>query len=202
MIERLNAPPQKDMPPELEGLDAKEAVFVEAYVTNGGNSAQAARDAGYGEENSKALTFARIGYRLLGRDRVRDAVIALSKRAARTLAPKAVSVIRETLDLPVFNARDRLRAATMVLDRTDAVAQKVDVEHTVKFDPVKITIQLIEERKRQGLSRAEIMRLEGFTEWELQHYERLAAKDAPIIDAEFKELPAPAEDPDKDLLGE
>jgi len=201
MSERLNTSGHKDLPPELDGLDAKEAAFAEAYVTNGGNAAQAARDAGYGEEGSKAMTFARIGYRLLGRDRVRDAVIALSKRAARTLAPRAVQVIKETLDGPIFNARDRLRAASMVLDRTDAVTQKVDVEHTVKFDPVRITIQLIEERKRQGLSRDEIMRLEGFTEWELQHFERLAAKDAPI-DAEFKVLPAPDEDPDKDLLGE
>ncbi|HVV79324.1 MAG TPA: hypothetical protein VHD59_06885 [Pseudolabrys sp.] len=188
-------------PAELHELaDERERAFVAAYVANGGNGSAAVADAGY--ECTTAASRASKAYELLGRDRVRDAVIALSKRMTRSLAPKAVRAIQETLEGGALVApRDRLRAADMVLSRTDQVANKVDIEHTVKFDPVKITIELIAEQKRQGLSRDEIKRFVGLTEWELQHYEQLAAKDAPI-DAEFKELPAPDEDPDKDLLGE
>jgi hypothetical protein len=188
-------------PVELHELaDERERAFVTAYVANGGNGSQAVIEAGY--DCTTAASRASKAYELLGRDRVRDAVIALAKRMTRSLAPKAVAVIRETLDGgAMVAARDRLRAADMVLSRTDQVANKVDVEHTVKFDPVKITIELIAEQRRQGLSRDEIKRFVGLTEWELQHYEKIAARDAPI-DAEFKELPAPDEDPDKDLLGE
>jgi hypothetical protein len=98
-------------PAELHELaDEHERGFVTAYVANGGNGSQAVVEAGY--ECSTAASRASKAYELLGRDRVRDAVIALSKRMTRSLAPLAVKAIREALDGGAMVApRDRLRAA-------------------------------------------------------------------------------------------
>lgn len=206
MTERLNAPEREtDLPDALRELPEKERVFVLAYIEHG-NAAQAARDAGFGEEGSKALTFARIGHRLLTRERVRDAVIAICKPALRSLMPKAVHAIKETLEMPMTNARDRLRAAGMVLDRTDAIVQRIEGEitHTHAIDHTAEALNQLRALKALGVAREKLEEIFGFGG--LQKYEAmLAEQDARkpnVIEAEYRELPAPAVDPDADILGE
>lgn len=185
---------------EDEGCTARERLFARYYVENS-NGAAAAKAAGYGTENTTAVGFAVEARRLLRRQRVQALVIALSRAALRSLAPRAVQALGEMLN--ERHGRERLGAAKEILARTDAAVSKLDVSHTIKFDPVRAVLDLIAQRQKQGLSRAEIMRLEGFSDFELQHYEKmLAAKDAPI-DAEFTELPAPGDDdPDFSSSGE
>ena len=169
----------------------KERAFVCSYCTNGGIGSDAARVAGYGEtvKNPDAQYFASTAYRLLGIERIRDAVLALSKRTIRTLAAKAVQTVSEILDDP--NHKDRLRAAQAILDRSDPQIQKVDVTHTHKLDVTKESIEYLQHLKSIGASRE--MLIAEFGELGLSYYEDLLAsrEDESILDAEFVALPAP-----------
>lgn len=183
---------QPEWPVEVANLrNDRERAFVTTYCLNGGNGADAARQAGYGD---KALRrdpqyFADTAYRLLGIERIRDAVDALSKRTIRTLAPKAVEAVSDILDMP--HHKDRLRAADLVLNRIDPAVQKVDVTHTHKLDVTKESLEYLAHLKTIGASRD--MLVAEFGELGLTYYEELLAKRENIIDAEFTALPAPTE---------
>ena len=194
-----------EWPAEVRDLPTdKMRAFVLYYCTHR-NGARASKEAGYLPEMADALDHAQNAYKLLHREDVTDAVIAMTRRQLRTLAPEAINALKETLQSP-FN-KDRVRAAAMVLERTDAPTHKVDVTHTHRFDPIKITLGELARLKRLGANREAIMLALDFqSPFELEHYESLLAKDSgDVIEAEYVELPAPDEaerDPDADLLGE
>ncbi len=171
-----------DWPVELRALpDIKERNFVAAYVENGGCASQAAADAGYLGTNPRSL--ASIGYRLLQRERVHEAVIAYSKKVLRSLTPKAINVVKSLLD--DVTHKDRLKAAQQILDRSDTKVTQIDQTVTVKFDPQRDSIEYLKHLK--SLNAPHEMLLAEFGPLGLEHYENLLAKED-AIDAEFVEV--------------
>lgn len=95
-------------------LNVLEIAFCEQYVRNGGNGAQAVRDAGYQctPENSK--TQARD---LLQRPRVREHIEAIRDMDIKTVgATKAWSVINRLMDDPAAPAQVQFQAARWTLE--------------------------------------------------------------------------------------
>jgi phage terminase small subunit len=199
-FQRLADLTEGEWPAELRSLTSdKRRLFVLHYL-NHRNGARASREAGYLPEEATAEDHTQNAYKLLHDEGICDAIIAMTKRQLRSLAPEAINAIKETLQTTFH--KDRMRAAAMILERTDSVTQKVDVTHTHKFDPIKITLDELSRLKLANASKEAIMLALGFqTDFELEHYEKLLAKEVPI-DAEYRELPAPERDPDADLLGE
>ncbi len=200
----IRDPMRDEWPSELRDLPNDRYRQFALHYTANRNGAAAARAAGFGTPESTSETFARIAYRLLCDDRIVEAIGALAKRQVRSLAPLAVQAIKETLETSFH--KDRLRGAEMVLTRTDNVTQKVAVEHTHHFDPVKVTLDEIVRLQAASASKEAIMLALGLqSDFEFSHYLNLLAKrqgTAPIT-AEYRELPPPetAPDPDDELLG-
>jgi hypothetical protein len=174
-----------DLSAEEQALSPTELRFCQAFMQTG-VAAQAARASGHGNEGTTAQSFATIGMRLLDRPKVQDALRVLYKRQFRSLGPVSLLAIKDIVASP--NHKDRLKAAAMVADRLDLVETKIAMTVEHKFDPVKITLELIQDYKKKGWSRE--MLLTEFSPFELAHFEALIAKSQPL-DVPFKELPAP-----------
>lgn len=201
-IDKLSTP---DWPEPLRALPTnKMRSFVLNYISHR-VGARASREAGYLPETATALDHAQNAYELLHRDDVIEAIVAMTKLQLRSLAPAAIAALKELIEQPGRDAA-RVRAITTVLERTDAVVNKVDVTHTHHFDPIRVTLDEIVRLRSAGATREAIMLALGLqSDFEMSHYENLLAQEKPVIDAEFEEIsePAPVErDPDAELLGE
>jgi hypothetical protein len=176
---------EKDLSPEEQACSVAERRFVVAFMETG-VAAQAARIAGCGNEGTNANSFAVMGNRLLGRSRVQDLLRVHYKRQVRSLAPISLMAIKDIM--ANLQHKDRLKAAVLVADRLDLVESKINMTVEHKFDPIKVTLELITEYKKKGWTRE--MLLTEFSPFELAHFETLIAKSQPL-EVEFKELPAP-----------
>lgn len=177
-----------EWPEEVKNLRTdQEKIFVCQYVANGGHGADAVRDA-YGDYPGKPPYFvSQKAYYLLGKQAIKEAVLALSARSMRMLAPKAIEAVTDILESS--HHKDRLKAAGMVLDRTDPTTQKVDITHTHKIDATKESLAYLRHLKAQGAPRD--MLIKEFGSLGLEYYEGLLAKEDEAIEGEFVELPAP-----------
>lgn len=95
-------------------LTPLEQVFCEQYVRNGGNAAQAIRDAGYtcSPENAKQQ-----GRELLQRVKVREQIEAIRDLDIKTVgATKAWSVINRLMEDPAAPAQVQFQAARWTLE--------------------------------------------------------------------------------------
>ena len=108
----------------------QQRVFVMNFILSG-NAAEAARRAGYGTPNTDKSDFAQLGWQLLQLDRVRAAVSEEARRWFHSAAPAAVAEVHRILTDPKARDADKLRAAGLVLDRTDPVqtAHRIEVQH-------------------------------------------------------------------------
>lgn len=174
--------------PAMSALSAKERAFVLSRMS-GQNFANAARQAGYGKPDSSAETMASIGYRVSHYPRVVEALMEEAKKSIRALAPQAVSTVHEAMS--TFDPKARLKAAEMVLSRTDAVVQKqdVNVKHEVVDHRHEALIQL-KTLKALGVTRDKLEELFGFTGLPMleRQLEQQEASEKPAIDAEYREL--------------
>jgi hypothetical protein len=182
-----------DLSPTLAACLPKERLAIE-YRLEGHGFAESCPRAGYGLPGSTPETLAKIGYRLFRRDRVLAALLEEAKKNLRNSAPEALRAVRQILSDE--HHRDRFKAISLVLDRSDAVVTKIDATVTHKFDPVKITLELLTGYKKAGWTKE--MLLTEFSPFELAHFEGLLAHDAPI-EAEYKEVPAPYDEDLADL---
>jgi phage terminase small subunit len=109
----------------MQGLTDQQTIFVDRYVSNGGNGTAAARDGGY--SRARASQYA---WELLQKPHVLEAVHAKQARMiGGELATKAVEVIQGILndaELPKTVAGRKLQfeASKTVLDRAGHIAPK------------------------------------------------------------------------------
>lgn len=176
----------EDFGPAMSAVFPREREFIIALL-EGKSAAQAAREAGYGapDGSSTAETMSRIGYRLTHTGRVIDALSEQAKRSVRGLVPEALKAAREVL--MTTSHKDRVRVAMSVLDRIDPpqtnINAHVEVVHR-SADMEKHAYELWQEL-RESMSRSLLAELLGARR--LEHYEKIAAGEAPI-DAEFVEI--------------
>lgn len=186
---------REEWPAEVRDLPTdKMRKFVLHYVSHR-NGARASREAGYLPETATAEDHAQNAYKILHREDVTNAVIAMTRRQLRQLAPEAINAIKETLQTTFH--KDRMRAAAMVLERTDAPVQRVEgkITHTHVLDHEAEALNQLRSLKALGVARDKL--IEVFGQFGL---ERLEAKLEPEpIEVEYQEV---ERDPDADLLGE
>jgi hypothetical protein len=175
----------RDFGPCMSACKPKERAFVIAVV--GGQSfANSARLAGYGEADSTPATLASIGHRIKSYPRVSAALVEEARLALRSLAPKAVGTVMEILDS--FAPRERLKAAEMILARTDPTVTKIEgkIEHEI-VDRETETLKHLAHMISLGVGEDALVR--EFGPLGLQYYrdklEALEAKSK-IVDAEYE----------------
>ncbi len=97
----------------MSQLNEQQAAFVREYVSNGGNGAAAARDAGYSE-----VSAGKYAYQLLEKPHVQDAIHREQRRVlSGPLASMALRVLKGFLDDENAPYGVRADAAKAVLDR-------------------------------------------------------------------------------------
>ncbi|MGH9427031.1 MAG: terminase small subunit, partial [Terriglobia bacterium] len=99
-------------------MSNKQAAFVVAYVSNGGNATQAAREAGFSEKSAR-----QIGGCLARKPHVQKAIEAEQRRTLQgRLASRALRVLEDIMNDTSAPAGARVDAAKTVLDRAGMVA--------------------------------------------------------------------------------
>lgn len=172
--------------PAMRALTEKQRSFVYALVETGGNAAQAAAAAGYGE-NSHSEAARENAYRVRGYQLSHDVKVlaAIKEEAEKRLhsgALLAASALVEMVQDPLN--KNRFKAAESLLNRaglTVATEHKVVVEH--RGNSQEIGARIRELVRELG---ADLPRLAG-------------ADTASIIDAEYSDI-TPTEDGLEDLL--
>jgi phage terminase small subunit len=179
---------EDDYGPAMQACLPKELAFILALL-EGRNGAQAAREAGYGNNDgtTSAESFARIAHRTLTRGRVIDALTEQSRKTIRSLAPSAIQAVKDILT--TTNHKDRAKVALNMLERVDPVVQRIDahVTHEIVDHKQEALIQL-RSLKALGVAHEKLEELFGFTGLPMLE-KQLAEQDAnQPIDAEFTEI--------------
>jgi hypothetical protein len=178
---------------DLRDCLPRERDFARHFIECGGNGALAAKLAGCGEVDSNSNTYARIAHRYLGRERMAKAIQYLARQEIRHLAPAAIAAVRDVVSNISPTNNHRLKAAGMILDRTDPSEQKIAVTHENKTDPLKTTLEYVAHLKSLGTPRDILIK--EFGKGGLEYYESLIAASALTIDVDFTEV-----DPELDAL--
>lgn len=123
------------------GTELQEA-FVEAFVANGGNSAKAARQAGYSVKSAR-----QIGGRLSRNPAIQKLIHAEQQRLiGGNLCSKALGVLERILDDPSAPYGARVDACRLVLDRGGhAAGRAVEPQHTQDKPMNELSIEELEE---------------------------------------------------------
>lgn len=146
---------KKRMPDLFDGTDdvlnIKERLFVLHFNANGGNAAQAARDAGYavGSPSGYSKDRARVkGSILLSRPVVQEAIRALQASTTRELGDVALALRIRTLDIFLSDATDRVPAGRLLAEMTAGalVPKEVKVDAKMTYADMVLAAQ----RKREG----------------------------------------------------
>ena len=104
----------------MNDLTQQQADFAVNFVANGGNGAEAARDAGYAEAHARVSA-----YRLVRLPHVQDAIRAEQRRQLNgDMATKALSVLKGILEDDEAPYGARVDAAKTILDRAGIIAPK------------------------------------------------------------------------------
>ena len=177
-----------DFGPLMLACLPKERAFILALL-EGATHAQAARDAGYGNEEgtTSPASFARIAHRTLTRPRVVDALMEQMKVSVRSLAPEVMRTLRDTLN--GGDATQRAKVALNLLERYQPTTQRIDAHHTVEIvDHRKDALEQLRAAKMLGASREKLIEVFGFSG--LPMLERQLEQQDPKqpIDAEFTEV--------------
>jgi phage terminase small subunit len=175
-----------DFGPLMLACLPKERAFILALL-EGATHAQAARDAGYGNEEgtTSPASFARIAHRTLTRPRVVDALMEQMKVSVRSLAPEVMRTLRDTLN--GGDATQRAKVALNLLERYQPTVQKVDAHVTHEIvDRRQDELQALRTAKALGASREKLIELFGFTG--LPMLEQQLEKEKQPIEVEFTEV--------------
>lgn len=92
----------------FSGLNARQRLFVESYVANGGNGYRAAEFCGYSSPSNAAS-------QLLATPRIQDALRDARSKALDSLSCRAIGVLREVMDDQHAPASAKVQAARLSL---------------------------------------------------------------------------------------
>lgn len=116
----------RDAGPKMQACSERERKFAWHYLLNGGNGAQAARDAGYSDHLGGAKVRA---HHLLHREHVLDAIEELGRKQFRSMLVPAIAAMHALINKPDHPAH--ARTVETVLSRLGlAERQAIDVQHT------------------------------------------------------------------------
>jgi hypothetical protein len=123
------ADPVPEMGVCMRALPARWRAAVEALFVTEGDMTKAAQIAGYKADNRESLRV--MAHRIFRDNRVRAAIQEEAKKHIDISEPELISTVKGILRNPVEKAADRLRAASMIWDRSNPVVtkHKIEVEH-------------------------------------------------------------------------
>jgi len=139
-------------------LSERQMAFVENFVAHG-NASRAAREAGYSDSTSK-----QIGYNLLLKPRIAEAIRRQVAAMVDSKLPSAVETLATLMTDPVVEPRDRIRAAEVLMkfgnpSRTSGPAVAVQVNVGTGASEAQAAIKAIWE-SRQARETAKQLALE------------------------------------------
>jgi hypothetical protein len=146
---------------------------------------RAAKLAGYGKSSTPHVLNS-IAQDLLGKQRVVDLISEVTRKQIRSSAPEAVAAVREII--ADKDHRDRLKAASVVLERIEPTMQRLDVNvrHEV-IDRNAEAVAYLRKLKALGVPRDKLEQELGYSD--LPRYERLLAledaKQAATIETDY-----------------
>lgn len=169
----IDVPDEGKLGPFMKNLNERRRAFVTGMIAFGGiDGTRAAMAAGFSPDNPAAAAVT--AHRLLHDEDVLNAIHEEAARRLRSGAIMAVQTLLEIANNTSNEARDRLKAVEMLLNRSGLHAvteHNVKVEHRDTTDEAMIAkIRML--AKKQGLDPATLLGSAGIT-----------------IDAEFKEVP-------------
>lgn len=172
-IVAIRDPEKAEHSPVMQALTPRERLFVIAMAQSQ-TLANSARAAGYGDAASDAAYFAKVGWRVSHYDRIIDALVEVTKKQIRALAPSAIQALTE-----IVNARGdpaRLRAVALILNKVEPEVTRSDIN--VKVEVVDHTAEAVQQlRILRDLGTTHEKLEDFFGHSGLQHYTRLLAED-------------------------
>ena len=179
-IRQALAPSKADnLGPAMMLCNPQEQLFVKAILA-GQKNAAAARLAGF---KGSPATLAVHGHRIRSRPHVADALVEEAKNVLRAGAGDAVNAVLQ--ELASFDPRSKLKAAEMILSRTDPVVQKVEAKVEV-IDHTQVAVDLLAHLIKKGAT--EELLLNEFGPIGLERYRKMLAyrerKD--VVEAEYE----------------
>lgn len=168
---------QIDFGPKMAACSERERQFVWHYCLNGGNGAQAARDAGYSDVKEGAKVRA---HSLMQRERVLDALDEVGRKQFRSLLVPAITAMRALVDRP--DHPDHAKTVGSVLDRLGLggrTAVDVNVNGTVTVNHTDAAIEDLRILKAMGVAREKLVETFGYSG--LERYERMLAEKQPKL---------------------
>lgn len=120
--------PQRDADSVVSAaaLSQPERIFCDVFVGNGGKATEAAIAAGYAEGSAHVAAS-----RLLCRKRVGDYITKLCEQFAHTALPVAIRALIDIAGDPLALRKDRIKAATALLEHGGMAAPKGGVQVNV-----------------------------------------------------------------------
>jgi hypothetical protein len=124
-----------------------------------GKYAAAARAAGFGKD-SKPSTLGKMAWQLAHDERMIAAIAEMSRKILRGAHPEAVNALNNIIRDP--GHRDHGRAVLAVLDRTDPVVgrQQIEVTHKI-LDPDQEALEELQALRQIGATREKLIELFG-----------------------------------------
>ena len=165
--------------PAMRALNQRQRVFVLALVTCASNPTEAARLAGYsGNEGSLCNTATRLAHT----PAVQDAIDEEARKSLYGAKLVAVRVLLDVMNNPAGKISDRLKAASMTLNRVgmpEVFNQNIVVEHVLS-DKDKIR-EIAEMAKKLGLDPKQVLGSVGVVDAEFTEVPALPAPDGPMF---------------------
>lgn len=163
--------------------------FVWYFVHNGGNSAQAAEDAGFGNNKKQSAT---AGWRLSQRADVKDAIAEVTGVALRSLAAGAVKRAQNILNDP--NHKDHAKVVLSIMDRVGlSVETKKTVQHNhlhANLSEADLAKKVMKLAEKHGMDGVAMLKQVGVDVEKLDGKETTRAIAPPrkraAVDADFK----------------
>ena len=118
--------------PAMAALPPAQRAFVAAKVRLGMSNSDAAEAAGYSAHSPRCLSV--VGCRLAAQTRIQSAILEEGQRLMRSEGPRSIMVLVQIRDDKSLAAKDRMKAATELLDRSGFHAMTehhVSVEHSL-----------------------------------------------------------------------
>jgi phage terminase small subunit len=162
------------MGPAMRALPERMRSFVRHYVLDyeHGAPGRAYLAAGYQASKENARTDA---WKLLQDERIIAAIAEEAKKVLRSGHPMAVKVIHEIM--ADVNHKDRLKAATALLERSDptSTSHRIDVTHKVEISADEEALQELAALRQLNVTRDELIELFGWNG--LERLEKLETRE-------------------------
>jgi hypothetical protein len=169
----MELPKEIEIGPKMQACSAMERLFVWFAVVEGLDATNAARRAGYADNNNGGIRVR--GHELSHRERVIEAMEEVGRKSFRSLLPLAIAANRKLLENEKHP--DHHKAVQSTLSRlglTERTAVDVNVSGEVTVNHTDAAVNDLRVLVGLGVAREKLIELFGFSG--LERYEKMLAE--------------------------